>query len=66
MDLCADKVPVISPVEEVPGLIVACGFSGHGFGIAPAVGYNLAQLVTEGRTDVDLHELQYNRFHAKS
>ena len=38
MDLCADKVPVISPVSEVPGLILACGFSGHGFGIAPAVG----------------------------
>ncbi len=66
MDLCADKVPVISPVEEVPGLIIACGFSGHGFGIAPAVGFNLAQLITEGKTDVDLHELRYNRFHAKA
>lgn len=66
MDLCADKVPVISPVEEVPGLIIACGFSGHGFGIAPAVGCNLAQLVTEKKTDVDLHELRYDRFLAKS
>ena len=28
MDLCADKVPVISKVEEVPGLVLACGFSG--------------------------------------
>lgn len=65
MDLCADKVPVISPVEEVPGLIAACGFSGHGFGIAPAVGFHLAQLVTEGKTDLDLYELRYNRFHAK-
>ncbi|MDC7291207.1 FAD-binding oxidoreductase [Blautia schinkii] len=66
MDLCADKVPVISPVDEAPGLIAACGFSGHGFGIAPAVGYNLAQLVTEGRTDVNLHDLRYNRFCAKA
>lgn len=38
MDACADHVPVISKVEEVPGLILACGFTGHGFGISPAVG----------------------------
>ncbi len=65
MDLCADKVPVISKIDEVPGLIAACGFSGHGFGIAPAVGYNLSMLVTEGKTDVDLQELRYDRFKAK-
>ena len=34
MDKCADGVPVLGKVEEVPGLIMACGFSGHGFGIA--------------------------------
>lgn len=66
MDLCADKVPVISPVEEVPGLIVACGFSGHGFGISPAVGYSLAELIVAGKSPVDLHELRYDRFKAKS
>ena len=65
MDLCADKVPVISPVPEVPGLILACGFSGHGFGIAPAVGLCLSQLATGQPPAVDLTPLRYNRFKAK-
>ncbi len=66
MDLCADKVPVISPVEEVPGLILACGFSGHGFGISPAVGMVLSQLATGETPAVDLTELRYDRFKAKA
>lgn len=65
MDLCVDKVPIISPVEEVPGLILACAFSGHGFGIAPTVGTQLAQMVTEKKTDIDLTALRYDRFKAK-
>ena len=62
MDSCADHVPVISPVEEVPGLILACGFTGHGFGIAPAVGLVLSQLAMEQETAVDLSALRYDRF----
>ena len=65
MDLCVDKVPVISAVDEVPGLVLACGFSGHGFGIAPAVGYQVAELIVDGNTSVDLSALHYNRFQAK-
>ena len=65
MDSCADHVPVIGAVSEVPGLIVACGFSGHGFGIAPAVGEQLSRLIVDGSTTIDLHDLRYNRFHAK-
>ncbi|MDO4288793.1 MAG: FAD-binding oxidoreductase [Eubacterium sp.] len=66
MDLCADKVPVISPVAEVPGLILACGFSGHGFGIAPAVGLMLSQLAVGEPTALDLSALAYDRFRAKA
>ena len=35
MDECADKVPVIDTCKEVEGLAIACGFTGHGFGIGP-------------------------------
>ena len=38
IDVTPDAVPVISPVDEAPGLIVATGFSGHGFGIGPGAG----------------------------
>ncbi|MFR0951036.1 MAG: NAD(P)/FAD-dependent oxidoreductase [Ruminococcus callidus] len=62
MDACADHVPVISKVEEVPGLILACGFTGHGFGISPAVGLVLSQLAMEQETAVDLSALRYDRF----
>ena len=62
MDSCADHVPVISTVEEVPGLILACGFSGHGIGISPAFGLVLSQLAMEQETAVDLSALRYDRF----
>ena len=64
-DKSADGVPVLGTVEEVPGLVLACGFTGHGFGIAPAVGEQLAKLMLTGKTDIDLSALHYNRFKAK-
>lgn len=45
LDNAFDGVPFISKVEEAEGLILACGFTGHGFGTAPAVGLMLSQLV---------------------
>src|SRR3984957_1311195 len=38
IDVTPDVVPYISPVDTLPGLTVATGFSGHGFGIGPAAG----------------------------
>lgn len=35
---------------DVDGLLVAAGFSGHGFKIAPAVGNLVADLVVDGRS----------------
>jgi sarcosine oxidase subunit beta len=65
VDTSQDGVPVLGEVEEVPGLIIACAFTGHGFGIAPAVGEQLSMLITEGSTAIDLSELRYDRFKAK-
>ncbi|MCH3963340.1 MAG: FAD-binding oxidoreductase [Clostridium sp.] len=62
LDLSIDGVPVISYIDEVPGLILACAFTGHGFGTAPAVGYMLAQMVEGERTAVDITALRYDRF----
>jgi sarcosine oxidase, subunit beta len=49
-DVTPDWNPVISktPLE---GLIVAAGFSGHGFKIAPAVGRLAADLVVDGHSN---------------
>ena len=62
IDMCHDGVPVISKVSEVPGMILACGFTGHGFGTAPAVGLMLAQMVLGEKTVVDISALSYDRF----
>lgn len=62
LDMCYDGVPVIDKIEEVPGLILACGFTGHGFGTAPSVGLMLAQMVLGEETIVDISALRYNRF----
>jgi len=48
-DVTPDWNPVISPAGP-DGLIVAAGFSGHGFKIAPAVGRLVADLVIDGRS----------------
>lgn len=66
MDRVVDGVPVIDTVDEVPGLLLACGFSGHGFGIAPAVGYNVARLACGEESVCDISGLKYNRFVAKA
>ncbi|MCO1604433.1 NAD(P)/FAD-dependent oxidoreductase [Desulfosporosinus nitroreducens] len=65
IDVCVDHVPVISPVEEVPGLILACAFSGHGFGIAPTVGTLLAQMAVGEAPVLDVSDFRYDRFKAK-
>ncbi|MEW2479905.1 FAD-binding oxidoreductase [Mycobacterium sp. NPDC049093] len=48
-DVTPDWNPVISPTG-IDGLLVAAGFSGHGFKIAPAVGNLVADLVIDGRS----------------
>jgi glycine/D-amino acid oxidase-like deaminating enzyme len=39
-----DDLPVLGPVNGVDGLLVAAGFSGHGFALVPTVGDVLARL----------------------
>lgn len=65
IDETADKVPVISRVSEVPGLVIAAGFTGHGFGISPIVGLLVSELAIGKETTLDLSEFTYDRFKAK-
>ncbi len=45
IDSTPDGVPAIGETE-VPGLILAAGFSGHGFGIGPGAGHMIADMVS--------------------
>jgi sarcosine oxidase, subunit beta len=66
IDKMADGVPVIDEIDEVPGLVAACGFSGHGFGISPAVGVLASELILTGKPHISLDDLRYDRFRAKA
>lgn len=62
IDVTPDAIPVISPVDAVPGLIIGTGFSGHGFGIGPGAGRLLADLATARAPVVDPHGFRFSRF----
>jgi glycine/D-amino acid oxidase-like deaminating enzyme len=53
IDCTPDTIPVISPVDTMPGFFLATGFSGHGFGIGPAAGELAADIVTGDAPLVD-------------
>ncbi len=62
IDATPDAVPVISAVEGVSGLVVATGFSGHGFGIGPGAGHLVADIASGVKPIVDPHEYRISRF----
>ncbi|MCC7319933.1 MAG: FAD-binding oxidoreductase [Rubellimicrobium sp.] len=62
IDVTPDAIPVISPVAAVPGFYLASGFSGHGFGIGPAAGRLMADLVTGAPPLVDPADFRLSRF----
>jgi sarcosine oxidase, subunit beta len=60
--MAVDEVPVLGPVPEVHGFLIACGFSGHGFALAPEIGVIMRELVTSGETSVPIEPLTVERF----
>lgn len=62
IDVLPDAVPIISQVDTLPGFYIATGFSGHGFGIAPAAGRLMADIVTGHSPVVDPHHFRFSRF----
>jgi glycine/D-amino acid oxidase-like deaminating enzyme len=61
IDVLPDGIPVISPVPELPGLVVATGFTGHGFGIGPAAGRLAADLAIGAAPIVDAAPFRWSR-----
>lgn len=63
-DVTPDWNPVISP-GPLDGLVIAAGFSGHGFKIAPAVGQLVADLVIDGHSSdprIPESDFRFSRF----
>jgi sarcosine oxidase subunit beta len=62
LDLTPDALPVLDRAPGIEGLFVAAGFSGHGFGIGPAVGEALAGLILGQPADIPLDAFRFERF----
>ncbi|WP_343315459.1 FAD-binding oxidoreductase [Brucella sp. BE17] len=62
IDTLPDVVPVMGHVESVSGLLVATGFSGHGFGLGPMVGKVMAELAQGRPSSIEISGLSPARF----
>lgn len=62
IDAMPDIVPIVDRVPDLEGLIVATGMSGHGFGIGPAFGRIVAQIVNKEKSQHDLSRFRFSRF----
>jgi glycine/D-amino acid oxidase-like deaminating enzyme len=62
IDVMPDEVPVFGEAPGVRGLVIATGFSGHGFGMGPITGKLMAELIAEGRASLDLGGFRFERF----
>ncbi|MCG8508562.1 MAG: FAD-binding oxidoreductase, partial [Rhodospirillales bacterium] len=62
IDVTPDATPVIGPVGAIPGLFLASGFSGHGFGIGPGAGRLMSELVTGKTPCIDSYPFRLDRF----
>ena len=62
LDVTPDALPVIERSPEIAGLVIATGFSGHGFGIAPVTGLLLRDLALGETPRLPLDAFRRARF----
>ena len=63
-DVTPDWNPFIGPRTGISGYADACGGSGHGFKIAPAIGRELANWIVDGTAAEDFRQLSHDRLAA--
>jgi len=62
LDHTPDDIPIMCPAPHLGGLYLACGFSGHGFAIAPQVGKLLSELIVSGHTSLSIEKFGFERY----
>jgi sarcosine oxidase subunit beta len=62
LDLTPDALPVIERSPDIDGLVIAAGFSGHGFCLGPVTGQIMRDLVLEGGTAYPIAPFRGDRF----
>jgi sarcosine oxidase subunit beta len=62
IDLTPDALPVIDAPGAIEGLLVAMGFSGHGFCLGPVTGRIVASLARREKPDLPIDAFRIDRF----
>ncbi len=62
IDMTPDMLPAIDRLRAPDGLVLATGFSGHGFGMGPIVGRLVSELILDPAPSLDLHAFRFSRF----
>ena len=62
IDSTPDGVPVIDCNLSIPGLTLAAGLSGHGFGIGPGVGHLVADMLLGRKPITETQQYKLQRF----
>ena len=66
IDSTPDGVPGIGEISSLRGLVLAAGFSGHGFGIGPGAGHLIADIVSGAEPLVDPRPYHPDRFQSSA
>lgn len=61
-DSTPDHQAILGNVEGKKGYYQAVGMSGHGFMMAPSIGYELANIITGAKSEIDVSSLHLDRF----
>ena len=59
---CADEMQAVGPAPRIAGLVLAAGFSGHGFAVGPGIGALIAEHIATGRWPRLLEPFGIERF----
>ncbi len=62
IDMAPDMLPTLDALDEPKGLVLATGFSGHGFGMGPIVGRLISELILKGEPSLNLDAFRFSRY----
>jgi sarcosine oxidase subunit beta len=62
LDMTPDALPILERAPDLEGLVIAAGFSGHGFCLGPVTGQIVRDLVLGGTTAFPIQPFRRERF----
>ncbi|ANY68999.1 glycine oxidase [Paenibacillus sp. BIHB 4019] len=58
----ADHLPIVSPIDEIPGFYVAAGHEGDGISLAAVTGKVISEMLSGAEPCIPAQPLRYDRF----